>query len=114
MAQWMIGESCFHQKRYTAATEAYERCLREHQFPRWQAAALLQAGKCRLLQGDVEAARRDLERVASDYADQPLAVEAKSRLASLDANPRAPQQLPRDHLSRNQDISTCCHELPPI
>lgn len=89
MAQWMIGESCFHQKRYTAATEAYERCLREHQFPRWQAAALLQAGKCRLLQGDVEAARRDLTRVASEFADQPLAAEAKSRLAALDTNPRA-------------------------
>lgn len=89
MAQWMIGESCFHQKRYAAAIEAYERCLREHQLPRWQAAALLQAGKCRLLQGDALAARRDLERVATDFADQPLAAEAKSRLAALDVNPRA-------------------------
>jgi TolA-binding protein len=84
MAQWMIGESYFHQKRYTPAVEAYQRCLADHAFPRWQAAALLQAGKCRLLQGDSEAARRDLARVVSDFADQPLVAEARSRLASLE------------------------------
>ena len=86
MAQWMIGESFFHQKRYTPAVAAYERCLSEHAFPRWQAAALLQAGKCRLLLGDSGAARRDLARVVSEFADQPLVAEARSRLASLDKN----------------------------
>jgi TolA-binding protein len=86
MAQWMIGETFFHQKRYAAAVEAYERCLANHAFPRWQAAALLQAGKCRLLQGDSAAARRDLARVVSDFPDQPLAAEARTRLAALDGS----------------------------
>jgi TolA-binding protein len=87
MAQWMVGETYFHQKRYTAATDAYSRCLRDHEYPRWQAAALLQAGKCRLLKGEFDEARSDLMRVVSEYGDQPLAAEAKSRLAALDANP---------------------------
>jgi TolA-binding protein len=85
MAQWMIGETYFHQKRYTAAVDSYERCLAEHAFPRWQAAALLQAGKCHMLQGDSASARRDLTRVVNDFADQPLSAEARTRLASLEA-----------------------------
>jgi TolA-binding protein len=87
MAQWMVGETYFHQKRYTAATDAYTRCLRDHDFPRWHAAALLQAGKCRLLKGETDAARSDLERVVSEFGDHPLAAEAKSRLAALDSDP---------------------------
>jgi TolA-binding protein len=83
MAQWMIGETYFHQKRYPEAIAAYERCLNEHAIGRWQAAALLQAGKCRLIMGETEKARADLERVVREFADQPLAAEAKSRLQAL-------------------------------
>jgi TolA-binding protein len=93
MAQWMIGETYFHQKRYAEATAAYELCLEQHAYPRWQSAALLQAGKCRLLTGDHEAARQDLQRVASEFADQPLAAEARSRLESLRTGPPAAASL---------------------
>lgn len=89
MAQWMIGEGLFHQKRYGDAIAAYDHCARDSSFPRWQAAAVLQAGKCRLLLGETELARRDLERVVTEYTDQPLAEEAKARLASLPLAGRA-------------------------
>jgi TolA-binding protein len=84
MAQWMIGETYFHQKRYTDAVAAYDRCAALSAYPRWQAAALLQSGKCRLITGDATGARSDLERVASEFYSQPVAAEAKTRLASLE------------------------------
>ncbi|HEV3022212.1 MAG TPA: tetratricopeptide repeat protein, partial [Pirellulales bacterium] len=45
-AQWMIGESYFHQKNYSTALRAYLRGEILYDYPRWDAAALLQAGKC--------------------------------------------------------------------
>jgi cellulose synthase operon protein C len=46
MAQWMIGETHFHQRNYEQARIAYERVIERHDFPEWQARAALQAGKC--------------------------------------------------------------------
>ena len=46
MAQWMIGESYFHQKNYESALREYLRLEILYAYPTWQAAALLQAGKC--------------------------------------------------------------------
>jgi TolA-binding protein len=51
MAQWMIGESYLQQKNYAEAIKAYHRVEVLFPFPRWQAAALLQAGKCHELLG---------------------------------------------------------------
>ena len=46
MAQWMIGESYFHQENYPAALREYLRVDILFAYPQWQASALLQAGKC--------------------------------------------------------------------
>ena len=46
MAQWMIGESYFHQKSYEAAIREYLRLEILYAFPTWQGGALLQAAKC--------------------------------------------------------------------
>ena len=46
MAQWMIGETYFHQEDFEAALREYLRVEILYPYPRWQAAALLQAGKC--------------------------------------------------------------------
>lgn len=51
MAQWMIGESYFHQRDYENAQDAYQKVIQDHHFPEWQAKAALQAGKCAELQG---------------------------------------------------------------
>ncbi|GAG11546.1 unnamed protein product, partial [marine sediment metagenome] len=39
MAQWMIGESLFHQKEYRDAVRVYHRVVSLHAYPQWQAAA---------------------------------------------------------------------------
>lgn len=46
MAQWMIGETYFHQRDYEHAKVAYEKVIERHNLPEWQARAALQAGKC--------------------------------------------------------------------
>jgi TolA-binding protein len=80
MAQWMIAESYFHQKNYDAALREYLRVEILYAFPRWQALALLQAGKCRQLLGESAEAARLYERVQTRYADSPAAAEAAQRL----------------------------------
>ena len=46
LAQWMIGESYFHQQQYASAVQCYQRVASTYDYPTWRAAALLQAGKC--------------------------------------------------------------------
>lgn len=57
MAQWMIGETFFHQRDYTRAREAYLRVMDRYEQPDWQARAALQAGKCWELEGHWEEAQ---------------------------------------------------------
>ena len=42
LAQWMTGETFFHQRRYDDTIAAYDRVVRLFDWPRWQALALLQ------------------------------------------------------------------------
>ncbi|MCI0358110.1 MAG: tetratricopeptide repeat protein [Planctomycetaceae bacterium] len=85
-AQWLIGEALFHQKRYADALSAYERCSGHMNYPRWQAAGLLQAGKCRLLLGQRDRAIADFKKLASELAETPYAAEARQRLAALESS----------------------------
>jgi TolA-binding protein len=56
MAQWMIGETHFHQQNYEVAAVEYARVIERHDLPEWQARAALQAGKCAELSGKWEKA----------------------------------------------------------
>ena len=80
MAQWMIGETYFHQKNYTEAIKAYYRVERLYPYPRWQAAALLQSGKCHEMRGEFQDAVKLYGQLLRDYADSPFAEEASQRL----------------------------------
>ena len=60
MAQWMIGETYFHQKNYEAALREYLRLEILYAYPEWQAAALLQAGKCHERLGEAKEAAEAL------------------------------------------------------
>ncbi len=87
MAQWMIGETYFHQKRYDVAMREYLRVARLYAYPKWQAGSLLQGAKCRELLGEPEEAARLYEEVLEEYADTPFAEQAKQRLEAA----RSPQ-----------------------
>ncbi|MDP6445614.1 MAG: tetratricopeptide repeat protein, partial [Pirellulaceae bacterium] len=77
MAQWMIGETYFHQDKYERAIRAYHRVLRH---PRWRAAALLQAGKCHEMKGEWSRAIDLYREVVEDFSNSPYAADAKRRL----------------------------------
>ena len=49
MAQWLTGESYFHQENYAAAAIEYDKIPGGLPLPRWRAAALLQSGVRRIL-----------------------------------------------------------------
>lgn len=83
MAQWMIGESYFHQKDYRAALREYLRLEVLYDYPAWQAAALLQAGKCYELLGEPGQAAELYRRIVKLYGQTPFAKEAESRSARI-------------------------------
>lgn len=80
MAQWMIGETYFQQERYDEAVEAYHRVERLYGYPRWQAAALLQAGKCHETQGKWREAIQLYAQVLKQYSQTHFRDEASQRL----------------------------------
>jgi len=80
MAQWMIGESFFHQKNYEAALREYLRLEILYAYPTWQAGALLQAGKCHELLGETKEAGELYQRILKTYPNTPFAEQAQGRL----------------------------------
>ncbi|MCB9941360.1 MAG: tetratricopeptide repeat protein [Planctomycetaceae bacterium] len=80
MAQWMIGESYFHQKDYREAIRAYHRVVSLYAFPQWQAAALLQAGKCHEQTNEWREAVKLYTQLLRDYPETPHAADASQRL----------------------------------
>jgi TolA-binding protein len=80
MAQWMIGESFFHQKEYRDAVRAYHRVVSLYAYPQWQAVALLQAGKCHEQSGDWREAVKLYTQLLRDYPETPHAADASQRL----------------------------------
>jgi len=85
MAQWMIGESFFHQKNYKAALSEYLRLEILYAYPTWQSAALLQAGKCHELLGEGKEATELYRRIVTLYPDTPFAKEASQKLQDATA-----------------------------
>ncbi len=86
MAQWMIGESFFHQKNYRAALREYSRLEILYAFPTWQAGALLQAGKCHELLGEHQEAADCYRRIVKNYAKTAFADQAKQLLSVAEKN----------------------------
>ncbi len=83
MAQWMIGESYFHQKNYDAAMREYLRLEILYAYPQWQSLALLQAGKCAELLEQWQAASELFERLAKTYPDTDAGKEGSRRLRDV-------------------------------
>lgn len=83
MAHWMIGESYMHQERYDEAINAYQGVESLFNYPHWQAAAMLQAGKCYALKGEHEEAAKVFARLVEQHPETDFAREASERLDRL-------------------------------
>ena len=82
-AHLMRGETYFHQERYRDALTEFLKVDILYDVPRWQAAALLEAGKVyeRLAQwGD---AAETYERLRSRFPDDPHIPEVNARLSTV-------------------------------
>ncbi|HEV7279853.1 MAG TPA: tetratricopeptide repeat protein [Pirellulaceae bacterium] len=88
MAQWMIGETYFHQERFEEAIAAYDLVEAKYDFPKWQATALLQAGKCYERLNKTDEAARNYAYLIKNYGQTPLAEEAGKRLRTTSNRPR--------------------------
>lgn len=95
-AQWMIGETYFHQRDYKRALREFLRIEPLYDYPLWQAAGLLEAGKCseelakaagsagdrqRYWQQSADLYRRILEH--PEYSKTEFAEQANKRLAAV-------------------------------
>ena len=75
-----IGETYFQQQQYHNAIKAYYRVEGLHEYPRWQAAALLQAGKCNEMLGHWTDAVKLYARVVEEFSETKIAGKATQRL----------------------------------
>ena len=88
-AQLMIAESYYHQKDYQEALRAYLRLEILYAYPELQAAAVLQAAKCRELLGEWLSAVKLYDRLLKDYPDNDWKEEAALRRAEADRRAKA-------------------------
>gem|GEM_PF-2231824 len=80
MAQWMIGETYFHQHQYQHAREAYMAVIDKHAQVTWQALAALQAGKCWELEGHWDRAKKLYTTALQHQAEGLPAKQLQARL----------------------------------
>ncbi len=86
----MIGETYFMQKHYNQAIRAYHRVEGLYDYPRWKAAALLQAGKCHEMVGRWTEATELYAEIVKDYSETRFsdqgcqATESRTATSGLD------------------------------
>ena len=85
MAQWMTGESYFHQQDYRPAIREYLRGETLYAYPEWQAASLLQAAKCHEALEQWDEAIKLYEQLGKQYSTTTHAAEAAERLIAAHA-----------------------------
>lgn len=83
MAQWMVGESHFHQEAFEEAIDAYQRTEILHAYPRWKAAALLQIGKSFEQLKRYKEALESYQRILDDHNKTMFTTEANERINEL-------------------------------
>lgn len=91
-SRWMTGESFVMQQRYETAIEAYRHVLSLPGSSYWHSSALLQIGQCCEALGDVSGARDAYNQFLTQYAQSPLANNARERLQSLPTAPSLANQ----------------------
>lgn len=84
MAQWMTGETYFHQKNFRLAIKEYLRVEILYAYPEWQAAALLQAAKCHEQLNEWQDASQIYARLLEHFGQTTYAEEAAARARVLE------------------------------
>ncbi len=92
-AQWMIGESFFHQRDLGQARAAYLQVIENHNWPDWQARAALQAGKCWELEGNWQEAHTLYETALRRWPGAQPHPQLRARLKWAERHPTPPTRL---------------------
>lgn len=99
-AQWLIGESLFHQEKYAAAVEAFHRVDSLYSSAQWRAAAFLQAGKCQEHLGNRKQAAALYTQLIARFPDSELVTSARTRLELLG---KTAARVPAQPVSRKRE-----------
>ncbi len=80
VAQWMIGDTFFHQNDFPRARQAYQKVIDRHDQPQWQARAALQAGKCLEREHNWPAARAHYSKALDKWQGSTSESQLQTRL----------------------------------
>lgn len=88
-AQLMCGETYFHQEQFHEALREFLKVDILYRAPRWQAAALLEAGKVYERLDQWPDAAETYHRLVNRFPEDPAALEARNRLRDADSRAAA-------------------------
>ena len=83
IAQWRIGETFFHQDNHEQAIAAYSKTNADYAFPKWNSAALIQAGKCQEHLGNWQHAEKLYSQLLEQYPQSEYVIDTKERLVRV-------------------------------
>lgn len=82
-ARFMIGEICFEKKEHADAVKHFFKAAFGYGYPRWQAAAHYEAGRCFEVLNKMDQARKSYQEVVDKHPNSEQAEPARKRLAAI-------------------------------